>query len=232
MSYWDGLADAFKVPFYREVLTMELRTTGREVNATENPRSGTTFRGYEAIATLYPGAEKRAEEALATGESRWTGDFETYASRVLSTGGGSIAVMAPGGSLKLANIAALPEQVGQPPANNGRGDATRSGLLSVNGGEINVFTHDSAIVNQSRILTAKGGNIFIWSSYGDIAAGKGAKTSITPTFFDYTLDGYFLMNRTPVGLPSGAGIGTVASVPGAPGRRCGPDRAQRHRRRR
>ncbi|MFA6113752.1 MAG: filamentous hemagglutinin family protein [Sphingomonas sp.] len=216
LSYWDGLADAFKVPFYREVLTMELRTTGREVNATENPRSGTTFRGYEAIATLYPGAEKRAEEALATGESRWTGDFETYASRVLSTGGGSIAVMAPGGSLKLANIAALPEQVGQPPANNGRGDATRSGLLSVNGGEINVFTHDSAIVNQSRILTAKGGNIFIWSSYGDIAAGKGAKTSITPTFFDYTLDGYFLMNRTPVGLPSGAGIGTVASVPGAP----------------
>ncbi len=28
----------------------------------------------------------------------------------------------------------------------------------------------------------------VWSSYGDIAAGKGAKTSISPKFYDYSLD--------------------------------------------
>ncbi len=56
----------------------------------------------------------------------------------------------------------------------------------------------------------------VWSSYGDIAAGKGAKTSISPKFYDYTLDPVVNMGREPAGLPTGAGIGTVASQPGAP----------------
>lgn len=215
-TYWEGLTEDYKSPFLRDVMYLELRTTGREANAPANDRFNTTFRGYDAIKTLFPGAEKRVTEALAEGESRWKGDFETYASRVLSNGGGKIDAMVPGGGLKLANIAATPDDTGQPPSFGGRGNALRAGLVTANGGAINIFTHDSVTVNQSRILTALGGDMLIWSSYGDIAAGKGAKTSISPTFYNYTLDQNVLMNRTPAGLPTGAGIGTVASIPGAP----------------
>lgn len=215
-TYWEGLTEDYKTPFLRDVMYLELRTTGREANAPDNERYNTTYRGYDAIKTLFPGAEKRVAEALAEGESRWKGDFETYASRVLSNGGGKIDVMVPGGGLKLANIAATPDDTGQPPSNGGRGNALRAGLVTANGGAISIFTHDSVTVNQSRILTALGGDMLIWSSYGDIAAGKGAKTSISPTFYNYTLDMNVLMNRTPAGLPTGAGIGTVASIPGAP----------------
>ncbi|WP_447725163.1 filamentous haemagglutinin family protein [Sphingomonas koreensis] len=216
-KYWETLGEDFKSPFVRDVLYLELRTTGREANAPDSERNNSTFRGYDAIKTLFPGAQKRATEALAAGESRWKGDFETYASRVLSSGGGQIDFVIPGGALKLANVAAPAEATGQPPSNGGRGNALRAGIVTANGGAINIFTHDSVTVNQSRVLTALGGNMLIWSSYGDIAAGKGAQTSISPTFYNYTLESeLFLMNRAPAGLPTGAGIGTVASIPGAP----------------
>lgn len=216
-EYWEGLSEDFKSPFLRDVLYLELRTTGREANDPESERSNTTFRGYDAIKTLFPGAQKRASEALAEGESRWKGDFETYASRVLSNGGGQIDFVIPGGALKLANVAASAEDTGQPPSSNGRGNALRAGIVTANGGAINIFAYDDVTVNQSRILTALGGNMLIWSSYGDIAAGKGAKTSISPTFYNYSMEPQLMiMSRVPAGLPTGAGIGTVASIPGAP----------------
>ena len=193
-----------------------MRTTGREANDQDSDRVGTTFRGYKAIAALFPGAEKRADEALATGEARWTGDFETYAGRVMSFGGGKIEFVSPGGQIKLANPAATAAQTGQPWSGNPRGDALRSGIVTTDGGAINIFAHDSVTLNESRALTTKGGNIMIWSSYGDIAAGKGAKTSISPQFYNYTLSPYAAMDRVPAGLPTGAGIGTLRTQEGSP----------------
>ncbi|WAC49187.1 filamentous hemagglutinin family protein [Asticcacaulis sp. SL142] len=217
-SYWNTLTTDYKTPLYRNIFYMELRTTGREANETENDRYNTTFRGYNAIASLFPGAQKPEGEALTAGESRWTGDFETYASRIISNGGGKVEFMIPGGAFKLANAAASPGEVGQPvpdwSGNMGRGDALRSGVITQDGGEINIFSRMSVTVNESRVLTTKGGNVLIWSSYGDIAAGKGAKTSITPQFYDYSLNDWFHMNRVPAGLPTGAGIGTLATQDG------------------
>jgi filamentous hemagglutinin family protein len=214
-AYWSGLTTDYKTPFFRDVFFRELRTTGREANDPTSDRLGTTFRGYNAIAALFPGAQKDADEALAEGESRWTGDFETYAGRVMSFGGGKIDFMSPGGAIKIANPAATAEQTGQPYDLKPRGDALRAGVVTTDGGAINMFAHDSVTLNESRTLTTKGGNILIWSSYGDIAAGKGAKTSISPQFYDYTLDAYGVVTREPAGLPTGAGIGTLATQPGA-----------------
>ncbi len=219
-GYWETLDTDFKTPMIRNAFFMELRTTGREANDVDSDRNNTTFRGYNAIAKLFPGAQKRATEELAEGESRWAGDFETYASRVISNGGGKVEFVIPGGAFTLANAAARPGETGQPEpdwsGNMGRGNALRSGVITQDGGEINIFTHGSVTVNESRILTTKGGNALIWSSYGDIAAGKGAKTSISPPFYDYTLNGITHMNRVPAGLPTGAGIGTLATQPGTP----------------
>ncbi|WP_338447306.1 filamentous hemagglutinin family protein [Pelagerythrobacter marensis] len=218
-AMWESMAIEDKTPFYRSVLNMELRTTGREANDPDSDRYNSTFRGYDAIAKLFPGAQKRADEELAEGEARWDGDFETFASRVLSRGGGDIDFVIPGGELMLANVAATDAQTGQPTDEWGgseQGDALRAGLITENGGAINVFAHDSVTINRSRVLTAKGGNVLIWSSYGDIAAGAGAKTSISPAYYDYSYDDWYDRDRSPAGLPTGAGIGTLASVDGAP----------------
>lgn len=215
-SYWEGLPSDFKTPYYRSVLFLELRTTGREANDPDSERFDTSFRGYKAIETLFPGAQKDAKTALAEGESRWAGNFETYASRVISNGGGKIEFVVPGGAMTLANVAAKPAETGQPASEGDRGNALRAGIVTNDGGEINILTHGSVAVNQSRILTSKGGNVLIWSSWGDIAAGQGAKTSISPQFYNYTLDNWARMNREPAGLPTGAGIGTLATQPGTP----------------
>lgn len=201
---WQTFNTDRKSGFFREVLFTELRTAGREATDPDSDRYQSANRGYDAIRILYPGAEKSADEALADGESRWTGDFETYLSVVRTNGGGDIEFVAPGGAIRLANSLAGPS------------DPLRAGVVTLEGGEINMFAHDSVTVNESRILTAKGGNVMIWSSYGDIAAGRGARTSITPPNFIYKLAVDGVLTREPGGLPSGAGIGTLATVPGTP----------------
>lgn len=193
-----------KSSFFREVLFTELRTAGREATDLNSDRYQSANRGYDAIRHLYPGAEKAAGEALAEGESRWAGNFETYLSVVRSNGGGDVEFAIPGGAFRLANSLAPPS------------DPLRAGVVTLEGGEINILAHDSVTVNESRILTAKGGNVMIWSSYGDIAAGRGARTSITPPNYIYNLDQHAILTREPGGLPSGAGIGTLATVPGTP----------------
>ena len=201
---WQAMSTDRKTAFYREVLFTELRTAGREANDPNSERYQSANRGYDAIRILYPGAQKADGEALAEGESRWDGDFETYLSVVRSNGGGDVEFVAPGGAFRLANSLAGPS------------DPMRAGVVTLEGGEINVFAHDSVTLNESRILTAKGGNIMIWSSYGDIAAGRGARTSITPPNFIYKLTTDGVLTREPGGLPNGAGIGTLATVPGTP----------------
>ncbi len=208
-AYWNGLSTDYKTPFYRSVLFLELRTTGRETNDPKSDRYNSTKRGYDVIATLFPGAEKEKSE-------NWAGDYETFASRIISNAGGKVELVIPGGQVELVNVVASAAQTGQPAAEGDRGDALRSGIVTTNGGEINILTHDAVTLNESRILTTKGGNVMIWSSYGDIAAGKGAKTSISPPFFDYLFDNYARIVREPAGLPTGAGIGTLATVDGTP----------------
>jgi filamentous hemagglutinin family protein len=214
-ALWQALPLLSKQPFLRDVLFLEERTAGREANDPASPRAGNANRGYAAITTLFPGSQRKADEPLQAGESRWTGDFETFASVVRSEGGGDINVIVPGGAAKIADARAAANETGQPSDFDVRGNALRAGLLTIDGGAIRISAYDDVAVNQSRILTAKGGDIQIWSSFGDIAAGRGAQTSISPPFFDYANNGDGLTSREPAGLPTGAGIGTLATVPGA-----------------
>src|SRR5262249_9184349 len=137
-AYWNTLTTDYKTPLYRNTFFMELRTTGREVNDPDSDRYNTTFRGYDAIATLFPGAQKRDDETWSEGESRWAGDFETYASRVVSYGGGKVEYVIPGGGFKLANVSAAPGETGQPVNSTDRGNALRAGVITQDGGDINI----------------------------------------------------------------------------------------------
>ena len=59
--------------------------------------------------------------------------------------------------------------------------AVQLGVVTVMGGDVNAFVNNDFLVNQSRVFTLQGGNILMWSSYGNLDAGKGSKTvSSTP----------------------------------------------------
>ena len=79
-----------------------------------------------------------------------------------------------------------------------------------------MFTDGSTLLAQSRVFTEQGGDVTIWSSNGDINAGKGAKTTseIPPVSYLCTTDAWCFQN--PAGQVSGAGIATLQTVAGAP----------------
>jgi hypothetical protein len=149
------LSQPLQDAFVRQVFFSELAQTGTDAVTTGNYQPG-----YDAIATLYP-------------SGGYKGDINLYYSQIKTERGGSINLLTPGGSVNagLAN----PSTSGPPKT------AAELGIVTVTGGDVNAFVNNDFTVNQSRVFTLQGGNILVWSSYGNIDAGKGSKTvSSTP----------------------------------------------------
>lgn len=93
------------------------------------------------------------------------------------------------------------------------------GIVTESGGSISIFTNESVKLGQARIFTLRGGNITIWSSTGDIAAGSAAKTVVSAPPTRVLIDSNSADVQTDLaGLATGGGIGVLATVAGvAPG---------------
>jgi len=126
-------------------------------------------------------------------------------SQIRADGGGNVYILVPGGLVQLASLSVS------------NTDPNNSGVLSQDGGHVNVLTYGDYIVNQSRTMTADDGDIMIWSSFGNIDAGKGRKSSLSipPVIFPVDINGVVKVLRS--GLPNGAGIATLNRVDGTPG---------------
>jgi len=193
------------------ILFAEMKTAGREAvgsSAGSDPsqtRAGDPSRGYAAVGKLFPGAQRKPGEAKAAGESRWFGDIIMTNSQIRTDGGGDIEMLAPGGLIQLASLSVT------------NTDPNSSGVLSQDRGDVNVLTYGDYIVNQSRTMTADDGDILIWSSFGNIDAGKGRKTSLSIPPIVFPVDSNVIMRIVRSGLPNGAGIATLNRVDGTPG---------------
>jgi filamentous hemagglutinin len=130
-------------------------------------------------------------------------------SRIRTEAGGDINVLAPGGGITLGFENQTPNLAGQT-------DTARPGLLTLRGGSINTFTDGSVIVAQSRVFTELGGDILMFSTNGDLNAGKGKKTSLVTSPPQFTVDPYGNVTKAPVTPQTGAGIATLIGVPGVP----------------
>ena len=53
-----------------------------------------------------------------------------------------------------------------------------TGISTELGGDINIFSYSDVNVLESRVMTKFGGDITVWSDYGNINAGRGSKTAI------------------------------------------------------
>jgi hypothetical protein len=171
--------------FLRQVYMQELREAGRDKTA--GGATGGYKRGYAAIATLFPG-------------DGWKGDVESDNAMFRTMSGGNIEVMTPGGGLE---IAALNQVV---PAG--------FGLITLGYGKIDIFAKKSVVVNRSRALTFSGGDVTIWSTLGDIDAGRGAKTTRVGTPPQIVSDKDAVTRLVEKSGISGAGIGTVIGFAG------------------
>jgi len=173
-----------------EVFFLVLRDAGRDHNIAGSPGFGNYDAGFAAIDALFPGKN--------------VGDIKTQSRDIRTKSGGNISLLVPGGSLTLQT------------ADSG-GTLIPPGIITETGGNINVFTDGKVDLGVSRIFTLRGGDIIMWSSTSDIAAGASSKTvkSAPPT--RVLIDPQSADISTDLaGLATGGGIGVLATVKNVP----------------
>jgi filamentous hemagglutinin len=175
-----------------ELFYLVIRDAGRDHNMPGLPGTGNYDAGMAAIAALFPDA------------GSGSGDIDLTSREIKTTSGGNIDIIDPSGQLTVGIDIAGNQPVDQ-------------GILTEDGGNISIYTEGSVNVGTSRIFTLRGGNIVIWSSDGDVAAGASAKTvqSAPPT--RVIVDPQSANVSTDLaGLATGGGIGVLATVSDVP----------------
>ena len=175
--------------FILEVLFTELRASGSVAAETRNTADYDP--GFAAIKTLFP-----AES--------YPGDVKSFLSQIYTFDGGDINFVVPGGLVNagVAGSAIIDKSAGE------------LGIVAQRDGDINALVHGNFLVNQSRVFTLDGGDILMWSSIGDIDAGKGAKTALSNPSPTTTSD---KDGNTFVEFPpaiAGSGIRAAVATPG------------------
>ena len=170
-----------------DIFYLVLRDSGR--NHTSGESDGYTS-GYNAIASLFPTSQ--------------AGDISLTSREIKTENGGDISLFVPDGSVNVGlNVAGT--------------EAADQGILTEDGGNINIFADGDVNVGTSRIFTLRGGNEIIYSTHGNIAAGSSSKTvqSAAPT--RVLIDPQSGSVQTDLaGLATGGGIGVLESVAGIP----------------
>ena len=158
LAYIKALPDEAKLAIVQDVLFQEISASAADAAAAPESKRGQFYqRGFDAISTLFPGKD-------------YQGDIALVFSQIKTLAGGDINIDTPGGKVDVG----LAGKVG----GISKG-ADELGIVAQQQGLVNSFSVGNFNVNQSRVFTMGGGNIAIWSSLGDIDAGKGAKSAIS-----------------------------------------------------
>jgi hypothetical protein len=196
-----------------------LTATGRDYNDPSSPYHLQYANGYQAINTLFPASYGYTANSFAGGLNGanklvTTGNLDVRSTTIQTQQGGNVSILGPGGEALVGSSSAPPV------ITNSNGKVVvgpgGTGILTLEQGNVNVFTDQSLLLAQSRVFTEQGGNMVIWSSNGDINAGKGAKTiaDVPPPQFVSDDDHYNTLDAR--GEVTGAGIATLQTIPDAP----------------
>lgn len=202
-SIFQALPKDLQHVFADQVFFAELKAVGLAQAATP----GSYQRGYEAVNTMFPGDFGYTQNALGGGTNganalKHTGDLDLLHATIQTRLGGNISVFGPGGTIRVGSLALEPNNLLKP---------NDLGILTLGVGDISTFTDGSVLVNSSRVMTQQGGDILMWSSNGDLDAGRGAQTTLSfpPLQVVFNSDDYQSVDLG--GLVSGAGIAVVQS---------------------
>jgi hypothetical protein len=186
----DSLNEEERALLAVNVFQLLLRDAGRNFNNPESPFYGKWDNGWLAIKTLFPES------------TNWNGKILTQSRDIRTKMGGDINITVPGSGIVMSDTS-----LGNPLA--------PPGIITEAGGKVSLFTDESVDIGIGRIFTLQGGDITIWSSKGDIAAGSSSRTvqSAPPT--RVIIDPQSASVQTDLaGLATGGGIGVLATVEG------------------
>jgi filamentous hemagglutinin family protein len=204
--------------FSEQILFKVLATVGQDFHDPNSPFFNQYARGYQAINTLFPASSGYTANSLnggANGASNLvtTGNLDIRSTTIQTQQGGNVSILGPGGQALVGSSSAPPV------ITNSDGKVVVGpgavGILTLEQGNVNIFTDQSLLLAQSRVFTEQGGDMTIWSSNGDINAGKGAKTvaDVPPPQYVSDNDHYNTLDAR--GEVTGAGIATLQTIPGA-----------------
>ncbi len=177
-----------------------------DTDATEAVSSGTDdYSGaFAALTTLFPGANPD----LAAGQtSPYQGDIDMYFSQIYTLAGGNLSLLAPGGDIDVG--------LSTPPSGFGISkEPQQLGLVAQGPGNVSALAYGDISVNESRVFAADGGNILMWSTEGDLDAGRGSKSAISapPPTITIGPNGQPIVTF-PTAL-TGSGIQALSTTPG------------------
>lgn len=134
------------------------------------------------------------------------GDIDLRFSTIQTQASGDISLFTPAGSADVGVSASLVESLGLGKT------SSELGIFTLARGDIGSIVANAFNVNESRTIPAAGGSINLWSAFGDIDAGRGAKTAVAtpPTRFDVNPDTGAITFIVPP-TTTGSGIQTRAS---------------------
>jgi filamentous hemagglutinin family protein len=198
LTYFLALPSEQQGIFVRHVYFEELTAGGREeTGALASSRLGSYLRGRDAIATLFPSENANGQPI------NYAGDITLFGGSGIHTiAGGTIQTFTPGGET-------LVGVEGQTPPST-------AGLITQGSGDIQMYSLDSILLGQSRVMTTFGGDIVAWSVDGDINAGRGSKTTQVFTPPKRLYDIYGNITLSPNVPSSGAGFATLNPIPEVP----------------
>ncbi|MDS0791898.1 filamentous hemagglutinin family protein [Burkholderia pseudomultivorans] len=205
--------------FAEKVLFGVLTQVGADYNNPASTYYRKYARGYGALNTMFPASLGYTANNLGGGGNGanrpvGTGDLDMRSTTIQTQQGGSISILGPGGQALVGSTSA-PPQIVDSNGNVVAGPGTM-GILTLEKGDVNIFTDQSVLLAQSRIFTEQGGDMTIWSSNGDINAGKGSKSSADTPAPQYVCDANHYCTVDARGEVTGAGIATLQSLPGVP----------------
>lgn len=188
--------------FIDQVFFAELKAVGIDQ---KGGTSSDTQRGYRMIETMFPARLGYTANVLGSGSNGASqlvkiGDMNLLHATVQTQLGGDISMFGPGGNIIVGSLAAEP---------NSALKLRDIGILTLGGGAINTFTDESVLVNSSRVLTTQGGDILMWSSNGNLDAGRGSKTTLSAPALQVLYDQDDYQSIDLGGFVTGAGIGTL-----------------------
>ncbi|WP_236655085.1 filamentous haemagglutinin family protein [Burkholderia pyrrocinia] len=206
--------------FAEQVLFKVLSSVGEDYNNPASPYYQKYARGYEALNTMFPAALGYTANNLGGGSNGAnklidTGDLDIRSTTIQTQQGGNVSILGPGGQALIGSTSAPPQIADAATGKVIAGPGTM-GILTLETGDIDIFTDRSVLLAQSRIFTEQGGDMTIWSSNGDINAGKGSKSSASTPAPQYVCDANHYCTVDARGQVTGAGIATLQSVPGVP----------------
>ncbi len=203
LSGFMALSPLEQQPLLEDILVSELRAGGR---AAAQPGAGhdNFTRAFAALEALFPGSNPD----LAMGQTDpYAGDIDLYFSQIYTLAGGNISLFAPGGSIDVG-LATPPDAFGVSKT------PSELGIVTQSFGSVSAVAYGNIDVNQSRVFAADGGNILLWSTEGNIDAGRGAKSAISAPAPTISINSAGVVTVDFPPALTGSGIQTLSTTEG------------------